>query len=363
MCRLADVQKKGSPLFPISNSSPHGTATFRNAGGILETTPTERGFMRSLDRYASAKGKLKTLRACGFNFFSLEPEIAKRLLEHPTEENSFAVLKREAHRDNDFLCSDTATDRVVGATIDTVLDANWCSQEYLPRLAQGLMDNEDAWVLRKTPLPSPAVQEWPTKELNAFATDIDIQKIQDGFRNVATKQALPIGWTVVAAYVYGAHWREDFGLFQWMELTPRDNDIVPARPPTIPSGRTFNWWLGDNFEPKPPNDLPVLAFFTRGSQRLVFATVEIQPAKIWSSLGLRPSEQNLLVWRLHNDDAARYQRFHGNPNTSGRGPHNRQPFADRWIMRTDVVSAIEQQLDGRFRVREAFERRRGDFET
>jgi hypothetical protein len=364
LSKLADTSGQSRPVFPVPSTTPAQIkSSAHSMGGILDTTPTDRGFMRSLDRYGSAKGKLSRLKACGFNFASLESEIAQSLLAEPSDADPFAALRREAHRDNDFLCGGLETDKVIGAAIENVLSSEWCSQEILPPLAQGFMDNEDPWVLRHSPLPSPEVREWPTEHLNAFASDVDGEKILQGFREVAAKQSIVAGWTTIASSVYGAHWKEDFGLFQWMEMMPSTFEIVPLSVPTIPSGRTFTWWLGEKFEPSPPNDLPVLTFFTGGSQRLIHGTVEIQPAKtLWVDAGLQPSTVNPLEWQLDGEPVARYERFHGILKTSDRGPHNRQPLLERWIMRCDVVRKIEQQINGTFRLREDFQRRPGHFE-
>ena len=364
LSKLADIKGRQRPIFPMPSTGISDSNQIRSSsGGILETAPTERGFMRSIDRHASAKGKLDRLRACGLNFSSLEGEIADRLLRHTSEGNPFAALKSEAHRDNDFLCGGLDTENAVGEVIENAISSDWFSEGVLPRLAQGLFDNEDPWMLRQTPLPSPKPDEWPTKELGAFTRGVDAGEILEQFRSVAGNQDLPTGWRVVAAYVYGAHWQEDFALFQWMEQLPRDPDILlPSRRPTIPSGRTFNWWLGDHFEPSPPNDLPVLTFFTGGAQRLIYASVEIQPSKLWRGFGWEPGRLNPLEWNRNRDCVARYQRFHGAPNTSGHGPHHRHPILHRWIVRADALDEAMRGTEQTFRMREDFERKKGDFE-
>ena len=89
------------------------------------------------------------------------------------------------------------TEHAVGDAIERVLSAEWSSQEEdLPRLAQGLFDNEDPWILRHTPLPSPAPNQWPTEELVAFTREADVPKLFERFRYLAANQALPEGWTV-----------------------------------------------------------------------------------------------------------------------------------------------------------------------
>jgi hypothetical protein len=364
LSKLADIQGQTRPVFPLSPTAPdQNEPVVQFEGGILDTTPIDRGFMRSLDRHGSTKGKLRRLKACGFDFSSLEGEIAEGLLAQPSEADPFALLKKEAHRDGDFLCADLEADKVIGTAISKVLRPTWCSQEILPRLVQGLMDDEDPWILRHSPLPSPQPMEWPTDQLNAFATDLDSEKILQGFRDVSAKQSIAAGWTTISASVYGAHWKEDFGLFQWLEMIPSDFEIVPLSRPTIPSGRTFKWWLGETFQPSPPNDLPVMTFFCGGSLRLVHASVVIHPAMtLWVRAGLQPNATNPLEWQLDGKPVARYERFHGPPKTSDRGAHNRQPLLDRWIMRCDVVAKIEHQINGSFRLREDFERRPGNFE-
>jgi hypothetical protein len=63
-------------------------------------------------------------------------------------------LKSAPHRDDDFLCGGLETEHAVGDAIERVLSAEWSSQEEdLPRLAQGLFDNEDPWIAANQALP------------------------------------------------------------------------------------------------------------------------------------------------------------------------------------------------------------------
>ena len=364
LCNLSDRQSRKRPDFPMSGASEmHGNRIHAPDAGILETTSTQLGFMRQIDRHGSAKGKLDRLRACGLDFSSAERDIAKKLLDLPPGGNSRAALKSAPHRDDDFMCSGLEADQAVGACLEDVLNPGWCTTTCLPRLAQGLLDNEDAWILRRTPMPSPTSDEWPNEELGAFAKSVNAETVLERFRFLADHQALPPGWMMISAYVYGATWQEDFALYRWMEQTPHEPDILlPPRAPTVPSGRTFNWWLGDRFEPNPPNNLPVLTFFTGGAQRLVHASVEIQPAKIWRSFDWSPDRADPLTWIWNAAPVARYQRFHGTPNTSGRGPHHRQPILHRWIARIEAFEYALKRFKHTFRLREDFVRLKDDFE-
>ncbi|MGB8475781.1 MAG: hypothetical protein WCE61_17005, partial [Candidatus Acidiferrum sp.] len=364
LCRLSDTHSRERRDFPLFGARQlHGSRIYAPDSGILETAQTQLGLMRQIDRHASAKGKLDRLHACGLDFSSIEREIAKKLLELSAGGTSRAELKSGPHRDDDFLCGGLEADDAVGACLEDVLNSAWCTTPCLPRLAQGLFDNEDAWILRQTPLPSPALDEWPNEELGAFARSVNAETILERFRILAAHQCLPRGWMMVSAYVYGATWQEDFALYEWMEQSPDKPDILlPLRRPTVPSGRTFNWWLGDRFEPVPPNDVPVITFFTGGAQRLVHASVEIQPAKIWRRFDWSPDRIDPLTWNKNNEPVARYQRFHGAPNTSGRGPHHRQQILHRWIVQTEAFEQAVQRFDHTFRMREDFVRLKDDFE-
>jgi hypothetical protein len=363
LCKLSDTQSRERPDFPMfGGGQMHGRIQAPDAG-ILETAPIQLGLMRQIDRHASAKGKIDRLRACGLDFSSVERSIAKKLLDLPTEGTSRAALKSAPYRDDDFMCSGLETDHAVGECLEAVLNPAWCTTPCLPRLTQGLFDNEDAWLLRQTPLPSPNPDEWPNEELGAFARSVNAETVLERFRFLAAHQDLPQDWIMVAAYVCGATWQEDFALFQWMEQLPIEPGLLlPLRWPTVPSGRTFNWWLGDRFEPHPPNDVPVMTFFTGGSQRLIHASVEIQPAKLWQDFDWSPDRADPLTWVWNAKPVARYQRFHGPPNTSGRGPHHRQPILHRWVVHTEALERALRRLDHRFRMREDFVRLKDDFE-
>jgi hypothetical protein len=148
----------------------------------------------------------------------------------------------------------------------------------------------------------------------------------------------------------------------WLERQPDDPILIVApRLPTCPSGRTFLWWLGDHFEPKPPNDVPVMAFFSGGGFRIAHSYLKIQPAKLWYQLGWQPYARNPLQWHKDGHMVAFYQRLHG-PPTHLLGPHFRQPLLDRWLSTTEALAAANATL-GPFRMRERYDRVSVDFES
>ena len=358
LCKLADILRRDRPSFPMPHTAaPQPDKLVGACGGILETEPLNRGLTRCSNRHAAAKGKLHRLQACGFDFSSLEREIATELLGYSSESNWIVELESGPHRDGDFVCGGLEVEHAVGDAIKSVLSTEWCSEENMQRLAQGLFGNEDPWILRHTPLPSPAPDEWPTEELGALTRVTDIPKLLGRFRYLAANQELPEGWTVAAACIYAATWQEDFAFFSWLEETRVAPQLIAGtRRPTTLSGRTFNWWLGDHFEPSQQKDQVVMGFFTGGTQRLIHSSLEIQPPKLWREFGWRPGVIDPLQWFRNDERVAYYQSFHGPTYNSVRGDHHRQPLLHRWLVRSEAINAAADASQRTFRLREDFER-------
>ena len=364
LCSLADIRKEPRPVFPFRPAkAENDTQRWPARGGILETSPTVQGVMRYIDRHSGAKGKLERLSACGFDFSDIENEIASNLLNQPAKVDTLSAFKKASRRDNDLACSGLETEHAVDEAIDRALGSG-CSQQRLSRLAQGIFDNEDPWLLRQTPIPTSAPKEWPSEhQLDANVTASNIAGIAKELRHLATVHALPEGWLVAAACVYAATWRDDFAFFTWLEETPGEQHLITAvRRPTCPSGRSFVWWLGDHYEPAPPNDLAVMGYFSGGAQRLCHSFLEIQPSKLWRKFGWRLNEANPLQWMQESDVVAMHQRIHGPPRGSNHGPHNRQPLLHRWIVRADALGVASVNASLAFRLREDFVRVAGEFE-
>ncbi len=364
LCRLADIRKEPRPIFPfrVMDKKDDGGQWF-SRGGILETSPNVQGAMRYVDRHSGAKGKLERLQACGFDFSDIENEIAANLLSQQTEDRTLSDFKKTPHRDNDLACSGLETEHAVDDAIERALGRG-CTQQALPRLAQGIFDNEDPWILRHTPTPSPAPKEWPSDhQIDANVTASNIAGIARDLRQLATSHALPEGWSLAASCVYAATWRDDFAFFTWLEDTPAEPHLISAaRRPTCPSGRSFICWLGDQYEPAPPNDLAVMGFFTGGAQRLGHSFFEIQPSRLWRKFGWRPDDRNCAQWLDEAGVVATYQRIHGPPRGSNHGPQNRQPILSRWIIRDEALNAASAKAALTFRLREDFIRKSGTFE-
>ncbi len=364
LCKLADVRGRERPEFPLpSDVEPRHVALPRSVGGILTTGAVARGAINLTDRHESALRKLDRLRACGFDFRSQEPTIAAAILDSPREGEDSGGWRRTPRRHGDFYCTPDVAERAVGAAIDEVLSARQCPQEAVSLLAQGLLDSEDPWILRQTPLPSPTPDDWPTEnDIGAWTNLADSQGVLERMRRLALEHAIPDGWHPVAARVQLATWREDLILFTWLEGQLRAvGTELATKCPSCPSGRTFLWWLGDHFEPSPPNGVPIMGFLVGGSQRLWHSFLEIQPSKLWRCLGWQPDQRNPLLWLKDNKVIAKYQQIHGPPRTANQGPHCRQPILDRWIM-TSAALSIAEKAAGSFQMREEFLRVPSDFE-
>jgi hypothetical protein len=204
LCKLAHTQGRdpsGFSMKPRTGNRP--SYVRRSGGGIFDIGPQTRGITRFVDRYAGARRRLKHLYDCGFDFSQLEPEISGALLETPTEMNALETLGRVPHRDDDYICGDLSTDHAVGDSIDCALAGDPFSQQDLPRMAQGFFDNDDPWLLRHTPLPSPNPEKWPKDdELRAMSETFDASRIVERCRHLALTHAVPEGWRSLAACVY-----------------------------------------------------------------------------------------------------------------------------------------------------------------
>jgi hypothetical protein len=246
---------------------------------------------------------------------------------------------------------------IVGSALDELMQFAPLPDHLVPRFAQGLLPNEDPWILRQTPMPDSAREAWPSgKDLDNYHTRPETGKMRNRLLLFACGHRLPDDECVLAARVQVFSSREDFSLWIWWEDDTRGlYEVRSSGRPTTVSARTFTWWLGDWWEPPYFEDRHPLTFVPGGSQRLAHSFVELFPARRWiTEFGWRPMSGNPLVWLANNRPIARYERLHGELRHTN-SHHYRQPLLDRWVVKKAIWEDLEDRF-GPFRLRDDFER-------
>lgn len=352
LCKLADMLGHKRPEFPLPNSAA-SASEFCQQARLFTTMPVEQGRLHYVDRYHSASNKLRVLRQLGYDFSHVEGIITSSILS-ARDAAGEDTEPRGPYRTNDVVCSDLTSDHALSDAIMPELTSISINQNEIPQFAQAYLNNEDPWITRSTPLPSPEYAEWPN--LDDYSATFSGSDIRARMYTLAMSHALPEGWRTLVGLVYLYSRKEDFILRLWHEKYPDAPGILRVpNPPTTISGRTFAWWLGDCFEPK-HRRRTVLGFFVGGEQRLANCTLEIQPSSIWRSIfNWEPDKVNPTRWRKEGRCVAQYQRLHGPfRENNGREPSNRQPIMHRWLVREDEYSLINETCM-RLYLREHFE--------
>jgi hypothetical protein len=351
LCKVSDVTGAARPRFPLPDTAAaHPVDVPTGTSKLLHVPPMQVGQRILIGRFSGVESTLRLLNACGWDLSDLEASIGERLLAQG-EHASDPPPRKGPRRRGDFSCTSLDGESAISAAILSVLSSDECDETGIVRLAQGLLDNEDACIQTAPLRPASHTDLWPPDEIgNRNEMTSDEMKVR--LTEIATIHDVPSGWRTFCAQVRFYTWKKDFELRLWWEQLGSDLILRHTRSPSCPSGRSFLWWLGDFCEPE--LDRFVSGLFVGGRQRLHYDHFEIQPAKAWRDFfGWSPDSRNPLMWTHKGVAVAQYDRLHGPLRDTPHGPHCRQPTIERWLITVEAFREVER-LVGSLRLRDAF---------
>ncbi|MBI5551332.1 MAG: ATP-binding protein [Desulfobacterales bacterium] len=311
---------------------------------LLKAGSRAEGSTRLANTYSAAHGWISRIaKVTGHDTNDLESKIAEAINTQPP--NMDESLRPSIQRA--FATEDG--DMIITGGMETILDdvltlelrkPEW-SENDASNIAIAITQGDDPWIVRQSPLPSPPSFDWPEqKEVeNWLDSKTDNGEVLNRLRLLTRGDDLQDGQVTLGSYLrlFTSHY--DFEMWYWLEHV-RSEGNVASRAPLCPSGRCFQLFLSDRFEPQPAGRAP-LVFFSRSFLSLSFSTLEIIPAKLLQEhLRWEPSAENPLVWHKDGRIIAKYERYHGPLNYNWSRRHMRKPTLSRWVVSAEELAKI-----------------------
>lgn len=344
LCALCDATGEPRPDFVLDESNVESSRNRSSIGRLLKVPPRRVGRAQFIDRYSAPHSLLHNLRGCGWNFGKLESQIANYL---PSEEDDcIAAGRQEAHVGGDFVCTSLGVETAVGCVIMDALARDGYDLRTIPSLAQGFLANEDAWLQQYPPRQASHHDDWITLPGPSMRDELHGDEVGRRLRLLTEKHDVPEGWRTFAAFVVAHSSKQDYAFRLWWEVSPEDLVIRPIQHTSIPSGRSFIWWLGNSVFPEA--DPIVSCLFVGGHQRLHHSHFEIQPSPACQELlGWSPDPFDPTVWLHEGAAVAKYERLHGPlaESSYSSGPtYRRCSVINRWLVTKEGFEQFEQAL-------------------
>jgi hypothetical protein len=311
---------------------------------LLEIGPNIQGSLRLANAFSSARECISRFgKITGCDTDDIEAEIADGLISRGDETER--ALGRE--RKKQFAIEDG--DMIITRDVDSIFDEalehelhkpGWTDQD-AGDIAISVMHGDDPWVLRRSPLPSPNSFDWPDqREVNEWLeTRIDTANVLSRLRLLAQGGDLAKDQQVLGCYLRVFTSKYDCEIWYWLEVKRPEGGITRSVP-LCPSGRSFQFFLPERYEPQAPRRTP-LVFFSRSFQCLNFSTLEVVPSRVLQDrLGWHIKPRDPLEWTLEGQSVARYEVYHGPLNYNHSRRHMRQPTLSRWVVKADEIKEL-----------------------
>ncbi|WP_082820126.1 ATP-binding protein [Desulfuromonas sp. DDH964] len=327
---------------PTSKSEEH-SSIITKPQKLLEISPISQGSTKLANVFSAARTWISRMATItGHDTEGLESRIAEAIISQDP-----AVDKIEKHKNREHFAAEDG-DMIITGREDGILDnaftrelrrTNW-SEDDATDIAVALTHGDDPWVVRQSPLPSPASFDWPEqKEVEEWIESGTNNKgILNRLRLLASGSDLPDGKVALGSCLrlFTSHY--DFEMRYWL-----DNNILEGvaakHSPTCPSGRCFQFFFPNRFEPRA--DSSPLVFFSGSLLLLSFSTLELIPARfLQERLKWEPSTKNPLKWYKDGRLVAKYERYHGPLDYNWSRRHMRQPTLSRWVVRAESLTDI-----------------------
>jgi hypothetical protein len=344
------------PLPRLEGASRPSSPIVQPTREMMEIPLDRVGLMYFTNRKRSADERIRYLEATtGCDLELVRSEVADVLQSLEPSRPDGLKWPESVRRYGDLFIGMTEGRRAVDQVLDELIRKAPVPIELMPRLCQGLLDNEDPWILRATPIPDSNADAWPdSKELGDHGRPVSLGLVRAKLILLANQQGVADEECTLAARIRVFSAKEDFCLSVWWEEQKGDREVRAETAPTTVSGRTFPWWLSDFWERPFENGPRPMTFISGGTQGLMFSFVECVPSLLWLSVfEWYPSPENPLLWLEKGKPVARYERWHGELR-SDQSNHFRQPTMERWLVKRDCWQRVQERF-GSFRVRQAFE--------
>lgn len=338
------IQKDETPPllpWPTNVSKPGQVITRRR--DALDLPPVTYGLMHVSDRHRAATQHLDCLEAAVGELKGARHRTAELLDELPERQHTrpWPESMRQ-HGDTNVGLDDVGL--LVGRAVEETMPSP--PPAIIPRLAQGLLPNEDPWILRRSPFPDSDLSAWPDEdEIGGWQKPPDVSTLRERLLLLACEHAVDREELVLAARVeiYSSFYDVHFSVW-WEQRLDDESAVSPAHLPTTINARSFNWWLGNWWQPAPSENSRPLAYVPGGFHRLPHCFVELFPARLWlRELKWSPSMKDPLIWMLADQPVARFERLHGKTRDSNNY-HHRQPTLTRWLIKRSAFEAISEKL-------------------
>ena len=344
---MAIQSNETPPQLPWPTNVPKAGQVITRRRDALDLPPVTFGLMHVSDRHRAAMQHLACLEAAVGELEGARHRTAELLDELPERQHTrpWPESMRQ-HGDTNVGLDDVGL--LVGCAVEETMPPP--PVEITPRLAQGLLPNEDPWILRFSPFPDSDLSAWPDEdEIGGWQKPPKVSTLRERLLLLACEHGVEQEEVVLAARVevYSSFYDVHFNVW-WEQRLDDESAVSAARLPTTISARSFNWWLGNWWQPPPSEDSRPLAFVPGGFQRLPHCFVEWFPARLWlRELKWSPSMEDPLIWMLADQPVARFERLHGRTRDSNNY-HHRQPTLTRWLVKRSAFETVSEKL-GRLR--------------
>lgn len=348
ICRLMLSQVLADGNFPASFMPPL-TGEFEEPKPILtrpqklmEIGPNFQGSTRLANVFSAARTWLDRIAGItGHDTENLESRIAKEIMARsPVVEKAGKPGKKRlfAAEDGDMIITGLDDGILDEALAHELRSPEW-NENDAADVAIAVTHGDDPWVVVRSPLPSPASFDWPERrEVDEWIeSGTDRGNVLNRLRLLARGNDLPDGQVALGSCLRLFTYNHDIEMRYWLEDVGPDG-MVKKRAPSCPSGRCFQFFVPDRFEPRTPGRSP-LVFFSGSLLLLSFSTLDVVPARLLQDLfKWEASPVNPLEWHRDGLVVAKYERYHGPLDYSRR--HMRQPTLSRWVVKADELAEI-----------------------
>ena len=351
ICGLAATQIEGGfsltdTFIPENTPTPEawGNRVLVRPKKLLAIGPRMQGSVRLANAYSSARNWIDRLdKITGCDTTDIEAAIAERLENQSSKVNvppTRTKKKYFATEEGDMLITSGVEGILDEALLMELCKPGWADED-AGDVALAVTHGDDPWILRRSPLPSPASFDWPNqKEVEEWLdTKQDKTAVLNRLRLLARGGDLSPGEIVMGSClrVYTSYY--DLEMWYWLEAKSRE-EITSRRPPFCPSSRSFQFFLPNRFEPYSPDRAP-LVLFSGSFSYLSFSRMEVIPSRVLQEhLGWTPTPWNPLEWTKDHRVVARYEIYHGPLGHNWSRRHMRQPTLARWVVNSNEVDKL-----------------------
>lgn len=331
----------GASFIPNTQMEP-STLIVTKSKRILDIAPEMQGCVPIANIFSVAKNWISRFGSITGGYTDdLENAIAEEINARGDELQVYSGRKRKkrfATEDGDMIITTHRLDSIFDKALEQELCKPIWNDEDAGDVAMAVTPGDDPWILRCSPLPSPAEFDWPDqKQVDEWLdTDLDNANVQDRLKLLLKGGDLSENQQVLGSYlrVFTSHY--DCEIWYWLEACAQ-GDITVKRAPVCPSSRSFQFFLPERFEPNVSYRYP-LVFFSRSILRLSFSTLEIVPAKVLQDqMVWDPQNRNPLVWTKEGREVAKYEIYHGPLEYNWSRRNMRHSTLSRWVVDADEL--------------------------